>query len=228
MRLPPLLLPVIPLLLAIPPALAGEPAWVLDTVHSRVLVAVDHAGFSQSLAILPVSAGQLHYDPEHPERARVEVSFEPARLDFGNARWNAAVHGSGLLDVQRHRQARFFSTRVTRNADDSLQVEGMLELRGISAPVVLQARRNGLRRHPLPPFRPTVGFSATAGLSRSAYGVSAWPALVGDVVSLRIEIEAARQRGASAGSEERDTEAGTAVTDEALSPAATSDAPPRP
>jgi hypothetical protein len=37
-----------------------------------------------------------------------------------------------------------------------------------------------------------VGFSATATLSRAAFGADAWSSLVGDTVALRIEVEAHR------------------------------------
>ena len=187
-------------LLLIPPTLsATPPVWEVDAVHSRVLVAVDHAGFSQSLAIVPVTGGVLHYDPDAPASAQVSVALAPARLDLGDARWNAAVHGSGLLDSARHPQSHFSSQQVIVQDDGQLQVHGQLELRGVRAPVVLQVTRNGQRRHPLPPFRQTVGFSATAAFSRAAFGADAWPAMVGDTVSVRIELEATRRRGHAAG-----------------------------
>lgn len=181
------------LLLASASGTAALPVWQVDPVHSKVLVAVDHAGFSRSLALLPVSSGQLYYDPADPATASIEVVLEPAQLDFGNPRWNAAVHGSGLLAVQAHPQARFRSTRVHVADDGQLLIEGSLELRGTTLPVQLQARRNGQRRHPLPPFRQTAGFSATAELSRAAFGVSAWPGMVGDTVQLQIELEVTRR-----------------------------------
>lgn len=180
------------LLLASSLALATPPGWQVDPVHSRILVAVEHAGYSQSLALMPVSAGVLHYDPEQPQTARIEVLLEPAKLDFGDPRWNAAVHGSNLLDVQKHPQARFVSGQVRLDEDGQLQVDGTLELLGVSAPVQLQVQRNAQRRHPMPPFRQTVGFSATATLSRAAFGADAWASMVGDTVQLRIELEAMR------------------------------------
>jgi hypothetical protein len=40
-----------------------------------------------------------------------------------------------------------------------------------------------------------VGFSATTTLSRKAFGMDAWPTVVGDEVEVRIEAEAVRRRG---------------------------------
>jgi hypothetical protein len=55
---------------------------------------------------------------------------------------------------------------------------------------------NALKRHPLPPFRRTAGFSATATLSRAEFGIDAWKSVIGDSVELRIEAEAVRERNA--------------------------------
>ena len=176
------------------PSLAEPPTWRVDPVHTRIGIAVDHAGFSRSLATLSASDGWLWWDGQNPSTARVEIELEPGRLDFGDSRWNQAVHGRQLLDVQRHPRARFVSRQVLAQDDGSLRIEGELTLRGITAPVILQARLNGQRRHPMPPFRQTVGFSATGQLSRAAFGATAWADMVADSVELRIELEASRQR----------------------------------
>ena len=71
-------------------------------------------------------------------------------------------------------------------------------LRGVSREVVLDVTLNALKRHPLPPFRRTAGFSATTTLSRADFGISAWPSVIGDKVELRIEAEAVRDAAAEA------------------------------
>ncbi|HOU66627.1 MAG TPA: YceI family protein, partial [Thermomonas sp.] len=48
---------------------------------------------------------------------------------------------------------------------------------------------NKAGRYALPPFRRTIGFSATATLKRSDYGMTSWQSLVGDDIDLRIEAE---------------------------------------
>ena len=42
----------------------------------------------------------------------------------------------------------------------------------------------------MPPFRRTVGFSATTTISRADFGITAWKSVIGDDVELRIEAEA--------------------------------------
>ena len=185
------------LALAAAPAWAQPPAWTLDPVHTRVLVTVDHAGFSSALGTLSGAGGILHFTPGDWTDARVEVEIPLQRLDFGDADWNRATLGRGLLHARAHPVARFSSTRVEPVDARHARVFGTLQLRGVEREVVLEVRMNAARRHPLPPFRRTVGFSASAALSRSDFGVDAWSSLIGDRVELRIEAEATRSRSAS-------------------------------
>ena len=63
---------------------------------------------------------------------------------------------------------------------------------------------NALKRHPLPPFRRTAGFSATTTLSRAEFGIDCVE--IGDrrQVELRLEVEATRTRGNDHGDETDD------------------------
>lgn len=173
--------------------LAAEPeAYALDPVHTRVQVAVDHAGFSKALGIASGSIGTLWFTPDDLAATRWDITLPLARLDFGDARWNAAVQASSLLDAKRHPEARFVSTTVTPVDATHARACGDLTLRGVTGPMCLDVTLNALKRHPLPPFRRTAGFSATGTISRAAFGLSAWPNVIGDAVELRIEAEAVR------------------------------------
>ena len=167
-------------------------AYTLDPVHTRIAIAVDHAGFSKAIGTVSGTTGTLYLVPGSWEGARVVAEIPMSRLDFGDEGWNRAVSANGLLDSERHPVASFRSTRVEPVDTGRARIHGELTLRGTSREIVLDAVRNAERRHPLPPFRNTVGFSATATLDRSAFGSTAWESMIGDVVELRIEVEATR------------------------------------
>lgn len=174
---------------ALPP---GAEAHALDPVHTRVMVAVDHAGFSRALGTVSGTTGTLWLVPGSWEGAAVVAEVPLARLDFGDGDWNRAVAAAGLLDSGRHPVATFRSTRVEPVDATRARIHGTLELRGTRREVILDAVRNHEGRHPMPPFRRTVGFSATATLSRADFGSTAWASMIGDAVEVRIELEAAR------------------------------------
>lgn len=188
-------------LVACAPHAAAAERFALDPVHTRVALAIDHAGYSRALGTVSGSTGVLAFDPGDWPGARLEVRVPLERIDFGDARWNEAVRAANLLDTGRHPDAHFVSRRVEPLSPERAYVHGDLTLRGVTAPVTLDVRFNALRRYPLPPFRRTAGFSATATVSRSAFGIDAWPSLIGDEVELRIEAEAFASRTARFGDE---------------------------
>jgi len=196
----PLLLAVLPLtllLIAAGQAAAANDSYRIDPVHTRVLFAVSHAGFSQALGTVSGSEGTLQFDPDDWTQARVDVRIPLARLDLGDSKWNEATRARNLLDTDDHPEARFVSTVVEPVDGQHARVHGDLTVRGVTRPATLEVSLNALKRHPLPPFRRTAGFSATTTLSRAAFGVSGWPSMIGDAVQIRIEIEAVRDRSAT-------------------------------
>lgn len=187
------------LLLCLAPlaVVAAPESYRLDPVHTRVLFAVEHAGFSQALGTVSGSEGSLSFDPDDWTTATLSVSVPLQRLDLGDDKWNAAALARNLLDAGRHPEARFVSTRIEPVDATHARVIGDLTLHGVTREVALAVTLNAVKRHPMPPFRRTAGFSATATLSRSAFGVDAWPSMIGDEVQLRIEAEAVRDRSAT-------------------------------
>jgi polyisoprenoid-binding protein YceI len=172
---------------------AAEPeTYSIDPVHTRVVFLVEHAGFSKAMGTISGSSGTLRFDRDDWRSAQLDVTVPITRLDLGDAKWNTAVLASNLLDGKRHPEAHFVSRTVEGIDADHAKACGELTLRGVSGPVCLEVTFNALKRHPLPPFRRTAGFSATATLSRKAFGITTWPTVIGDEVRLLIEAEAVR------------------------------------
>lgn len=183
-------------------AFAAEPeTYALDPVHTRVMLAVDHAGFSKAIGTVSGSTGTLRFDPDEWSTATLRAEVPLARIDFGDAKWNEAVLDDNLLDADDHPLAIFVSTRIEPVDAQHAAVYGDLTLRGVTREVKLDVTLNAHKRHPLPPFRRTVGFSATAELSRAEFGIDAWKSMIGDRVELRIEAEATRARAGDADKE---------------------------
>lgn len=205
----------------------------IDPVHSRVLIRVSHSGFAQAMATLSAPSGLVLFDAEAPERSQVEVELPLERLDFGDAEWNARMARADYFDSERHPLARFASERVEALEDGRLRIHGQLELRGIRAPVTLEARINRVGRDlPWVP-RHSLGASATATLDREAFGMRKHRSAVGREVEVWIELEARRERGrerdASAAVDAGSTEAtsrSAASADPAEDGGSTPSAPP--
>lgn len=182
------------------PALAaddGPGGYRIDPVHTRVLFAIDHAGYTSALGTVSGSTGAIAFDPTDWSRAWLRVTVPLQRVDFGDEAWNRAARE--MLDADDYPEAVFVSERVVREGDRHARACGRLALHGRNEPFCLSVRFNQLRRAPLPPFAETVGLSATGTLSRSAFGIDDWSRLVGDEVTFRIEVEATRDDSVLAG-----------------------------
>ena len=194
-RIPTSCLPALLLALVSRPAAAGEPQrYVLDPVHTRVMFAIDHAGFSKAIGTISGSEGSLHFDVDDWSSARLDVVVPMTRLDLGDSGWTASVFAPRFLDVKRYPQARFVADHgLQREAGNRGRACGQLTLHGVTRPLCLDIVMNKAGRYPLPPFRRTIGLSATAMLKRSDYGMTSWQSLVGEEVELRIEAELFRR-----------------------------------
>ena len=204
-------------------ALQPTPAWAasehyqLDPVHTRVAFTIDHAGFSKAIGTVSGSTGTLVFDTQDWSTAQVEVSVPLQRIDLGDDKWNQSVMAGNLLDTTRFPTATFVSTRVEALDERNAKIHGLLTLHGVSREVKLDVAFNALKRHPLPPFRRTAGFSATTTISRADFGIDAWKSVIGDEVELRMEVEAVRTRAPG--------DAAAEETDETPSPAPTEPTP---
>ena len=126
-------------------------------------------------------------------RRAPRVNIPVASLDLGDDKWNRATLARNLLDAGAHPVAAFVSTRIEpwTGAPSSTACSPCAAPRAVALDVTV----NAVKRHPMPPFRRTAGFSATATLSRGEFGIDAWKSMIGDSVELRIEAEATLARG---------------------------------
>ena len=113
-------------------ATAAPVRYALDPVHTRVLFAVEHAGFSKALGTVSGSSGTLVFDPDDWAAATLEVTVPLRRADLGDAKWNEATLARNLLDAERFPDAHFVSTKVEASDATHAKVTGNLTLHGVT------------------------------------------------------------------------------------------------
>ncbi len=201
---------LVALFLAAVPAFAHAAApdtYALDPVHTRVLFAISHDGYSQSLGTVSGSHGNLQFDPGDWSAAQLDVSVPLQQLELGDPKWNDAA--LKILDAKKFPAAHFVSTRVEQIDAQHAHVFGDLTLHGVTREAELDVTFNQLKRIALPPFHRIAGFSATTTIKRSDFGIDAWKSMIGDEVQLRLEVEAIRHHGDSNEPESTPTETAT-------------------
>ena len=182
-------------LLATFPLRAVAETWRFDPVHSQAWFSAPHQGFSYPQGRLRIAQGWFRFDPKDWASAQVDVVLDLASVDLGDAKWNKAVQASALLDVERHPTARYVSRSVERIDDSRGVIHGELDLRGRRLPVDVAFTLNRIANDPYA-FGRKAGFSASAKLSRSAFGMTRYEDVVGDTITLRFEIEGIIDRDA--------------------------------
>ena len=167
-------------------------AYASDPAHTSVTARLTHMGFSNYTLRFDKVEAQYRFDPHAPETSQVSVAIDPASIDTGSKSFNAQLAGKDWLDAADFPTVAFASTRI--DAGDGVHgvVEGNLTLHGVTRPVTLAVTFNGVGGD-LIPLITRAGFSATATLKRSDFGLNRFAGLVGDEVQLVIEVEFTRK-----------------------------------
>lgn len=131
---------------------------------------------------------KLLYDAPKPENSRVEVTVKTDSLDTGWSERDDHTKREAFLDTTKYPEMRFVSTRVVPATNQKFRIEGDLTLHGVTKTVTLDAKLNKVGRNPFNKI-PTLGFSATGSLKRSDFGMAAAVPLIGDTVTITLDVE---------------------------------------
>lgn len=190
------------LLLASSLAHAGGNDFRFDTVHTQVFFSVSHLGFSHSTGRMHVKSGFIHFDADDWAAAKVDATIDAASLDMGDAGWNDKVRSYEFLETGKYPTMHFVSNKVEKTGDRTGVVHGTLSMLGMSRNVDLNVTFNRGGADPYTLIY-TIGFSASATLKRSDFGIKKYATEIGDEISIRIEAEGLRdgdaQKQASGG-----------------------------
>jgi polyisoprenoid-binding protein YceI len=160
-------------------------AYKIEPVHTRVLFAVSHLGFTTWYGDFTGASGTLQLDTADPSRSRVEISVPVASVSTTNAKLDGELKSADWFDAARYPAISFRSRTVTPSGPAQADVTGDLTLHGVTRPVTLHARFNAAGVNPLDKAY-TVGFEVSGKIRRSEFGVTKYVPMVGDEVELII------------------------------------------
>ncbi len=174
-------------ILASAPALAAE-EWQFDHAHTMIGFTVDHLGFATMYGVFTEFDGTVLLDQDDPANSSVSVTIDPASVDTRYADRDAHLASDDFFDVANNPSIAFESTSVNVTGENTAEVTGDLTMLGTTNPVTLDVTLNQLGPNPF--FEtPTAGFSATATLNRSDWGIDFGVPAIGDEVAVIIEAE---------------------------------------
>ena len=167
-------------------------SYAMDSSHTSVVFKVNHLGFSTYIGRFDTVTGDLNFDEKDPAKSGVNVTIESASINTNRRELEEKLRGEEMFNSEAHPQITFVSTGIEKTSDTTGKITGDLSVAGMTKPVVLDVTFNGGAPHPFNK-KMTLGFSATANLKRSEFGLDSWLPAIGDDVALVIETEFQKQ-----------------------------------
>ncbi|HLZ73385.1 YceI family protein [Phenylobacterium sp.] len=151
------------------PAKVPAGAYVLDKRHASLTVKIVHMGFSHYTLRLDGLDGSFTYDPANWQQTKLTFTVDPKSVDTNDPAFNKQI--AGYLDADKFPAITFVSTALAGGEDGKGTVTGDLSLHGVTKPVTLDVTFDGAG-HGITPLGTRLGFSGSARIKRSDFGVS--------------------------------------------------------
>jgi polyisoprenoid-binding protein YceI len=168
-------------------------AWDVDPSHSSANFKVRHLMVSHVRGELGPVAGAVWIDDQDITRSRIDVSIDARKIATRDEKRDEHLRSADFLDVANHPTVTFTSTRV------ELRVTGDLTIRRTTRPVTLTVE--ALAPAVTDPWGNTKrGATAHAKIHRKEWGLQwnvgleAGGVLVGEEVSIEIEVELLKRK----------------------------------
>jgi polyisoprenoid-binding protein YceI len=131
-------------------------------------------------------SGKLFLDLEHPTQSHIDVAVEAASVTIPVPEGEAMLRSPAYFDPARFPTVHFQSQSIVENSDRNYTIRGILEMRGVSRPLVLTAT---LKDRIDPAHLPVIAdFLASGEMDRTAFGMVANTDFVGNTVKLTIRL----------------------------------------
>jgi len=168
------------------PSLAATSTWQIDPRNSTVQFVVRHLGISNVQGAFTKFTGTVMLDEDDISKSSVTATIDMASIDTRVEPRDTDLKSSKFFDVATYPTMTFQSTQISKAGDGTAKMTGNLTLHGVTKEVTFDVsgptstvNQNGVRR----------GAEATTKISRKDFGVTADPLIVGDEVSITLDIE---------------------------------------
>lgn len=169
-----------------------------DKEHTQIFFTVSHLGFSHSTGSFQEFDGGFTFNKGQPQKSSANVVIKTDSIEMNDGAWNEHLKSKDFFNVAKFPTMTFKSKGIELTGEKTANITGDLTLLGVTKPITLATVFNKADKHPFGD-KYMAGFSATAHVKRSAFGMTYGLPLVGDDVLIRIEVEGVRDDAAAAG-----------------------------
>ena len=182
------------------PLAASADTWQIDPGHSTVgFTRAAHDDLERRGPVRQVRRAPSPRRATIPHQSSIEVTIETASIDTRSSDRDADLKSANFLDVAKYPTMTFKSKKIEAAGTGKWNVVGDLTLHGVTKEVTLAVE--GPTAPIKDPWGNTrAGASATTKISRKDFGltwnkmIEAGGAVVGDEVSVSIDIEAVKEK----------------------------------
>jgi len=190
------------LVLAMTPLAFAQATYEIDSSHSSAQFSVRHMMVSNTKGEFSKLQGSITYDPKNLAATKVQAVIDVASINTREPKRDDHLRSPDFFDVAKYPTMTFKSKQAWREAG-KIKLKGDLALHGVTREVVLEVNgptpevsdpRGGAR----------IGASATTKINRRDFGLTynklleTGGAIVGDEITITIDIEAVRKPAAKA------------------------------
>ena len=177
-----------PLLLTAMPVFAAQEFYNIDSSHTYPSFELNHMGFSIQRGTFDQTQGKLEVDFA-AKKGAVDIIVNTASIDTGHDERDKHMRGDKFFNVEKFPTMTFSSHQFIFEGDKLVKVVGQLTLLGVTKPLVMTVNQFHCGKNPMT-MQPHCGADLSAALKRSEYGMTAYVPIVGDNVTLHIQVEA--------------------------------------
>ncbi|MBQ0922549.1 YceI family protein [Saccharopolyspora endophytica] len=171
--------------------------WRIDPVHSSIQVTAKHLGLSSIHGRFNEFSGEVRIGTP-VEKSLVEARINADTIDTGNKLRDDHLRTEDFLNVAEYPEITFRSTGLRPRGGDKWDLEGELTMLGVSKPVMLDTRFDGVGPDQWGGTRASA--SAVAQLRRDDFAVrfsqslKSGIATVGTTLRVQIDIQAVHEQ----------------------------------
>lgn len=177
------------------PATAAPTQWTIDPAHSTAEFLVTHLEVTDVDGTFTKLSGSATIDDDDLSKSRVSATIDVSSLDSGIQMRDDDLKSSEFFNVAAYPTMTFQSTKIWKTGDGTAKMTGNLTLHGVTKEVTFDVKE------PAPPPNqpaPRRTAEASATISRAAFGMTTDSTLIGDDVSITLDVQLVKASAAPA------------------------------
>jgi polyisoprenoid-binding protein YceI len=169
------------------PAMAAATKWDIDPKNSAAQFNVRHLGISNVQGNFTSFSGTVMLDDGDISKSAVTASIDVGSIDTRVTARDNDLKSDKFFNVAQFPTMAFQSTKIWKTGDGAAKMTGNLTMHGVTKEVTFDVsgpsptiNQNGLMRR---------GAEATAKIDRRDFGITADPGIVGNEITITLDIE---------------------------------------